>query len=175
MTTQVVNQAGGTSVIATTTENCFVVSNDATAVVLAMVGAQGAPGADGDANTFESENKSGGTLAAGVAVATHSSGTGTVKAIATAFSTLAIGLVAASTANGVSGDVQTTGPFTLADWTAITGTAELVARGRYYLSASTAGLLTTTAPSTVGQILQLVGVAISPTTLDIDPGEGILL
>jgi len=35
MTTQIINQAGGTSVIATTTENCFVVS---------QVGAQGAAG-----------------------------------------------------------------------------------------------------------------------------------
>jgi hypothetical protein len=138
-------------------------------------GPQGPAGADGTTATFDAENKSGGTLSAGIVVATHSSGSGTVKAIATAFGTLAIGLAAESTLSSVSGEVQTSGSLTLSDWTAITGATELVARGRYYLSAATAGLLTTTAPSTVGHIIQLVGVAISPSTLDIDPGEGILL
>ncbi len=145
----------------------------AVAVVTRGIGAQGPPGADGAGTLFDAENKSGATLAAGTAVAIHSSGTGTIKAIATAYGTLTVGLAAESTASAVSGDVQTSGPFTLANWTAITGTTELVARGRYYLSATTAGTLTTTAPST--GIVQFVGVAISPTTLDIDPGEGILL
>ena len=165
----------GTYVVAQPRNVNLAVSSSPTYVVVSSTGIQGPPGADGDANTFDAENKSGGTLAAGIAVATHSSGSGTVKAIATGFATMAVGLVAASTANAVSGAVQTTGPFTLGNWTAITGTTELTARGRYYLSATTAGMLTTTAPSTGGQVIQLVGVAISPSTLDLDPGEGILL
>lgn len=43
--TSIVNQFGGTSVIATTTENCFVVS---------LVGAQGPKGDDGDAGSGSS-------------------------------------------------------------------------------------------------------------------------
>lgn len=44
MTTEIINQSGGTSVIATMVENCFVVSKNETTVVVSQVGAQGAPG-----------------------------------------------------------------------------------------------------------------------------------
>lgn len=45
----------------------------------------------------------------------------------------------------------------------------------YYLSASTAGLLTTTAPSSVGQIILPVGVAVSSNELLVNIGQGVLL
>jgi hypothetical protein len=45
----------------------------------------------------------------------------------------------------------------------------------YYLSAGTAGLLTATAPSTVGQYVVEIGVALSTTELLIRPRPPILL
>jgi hypothetical protein len=46
----------------------------------------------------------------------------------------------------------------------------LTPNSTYYLSAATAGALTTTAPSTAGQFVYRVGKAISTTQMDIDPG-----
>ncbi len=157
----------------TETFDLELLATSVTRIAGSVVGEAGS--SDGTGNTFEAENKSGATLAVGAVVAPHSSGTGTIKAIATAYGTLAIGLARASTANGVSGVVQTTGPFTMSDWTSIAGATELTARAKYYLSPTTAGTITTTCPTTGGHVIQLVGVAVSPTTLDLDPGDGIQL
>lgn len=72
-------------------------------------------------------------------------------------------------------DVVEDGDVTLDDWTAATGSVQLTARSRYYLDPSTAGKLTTTAPSTAGQILQLVGVALDNNTLRVDLRDAIQL
>jgi len=82
-----------------------------------------------------------------------------------------IGLVAqASISNGVAGSIQTTGVLaaTTGQWDAVFGTTGGLTRGtRYFLSAATAGLGTSTAPSTVGQYVVLLGIAISTTELSL--------
>lgn len=90
------------------------------------------------------------------------------------------GLVAKtpSIANAASGPVQTDGPMTATtgEWDAITGGAGGLTAGTvYYLDPATAGKLTSTAPTTVGQLVVEVGVAISTTILDIKIKAPILL
>lgn len=140
---------------------------------LRVVGQKGDPG-DGEA-AYSGENKDSVTVSAGMAVAVHSSGTGFVRARANAVATKAVGLLRADTIATVGGDVQTTGMFQLADWTAIIGSTSLTARTNYYLDPTTAGKLTATAPTTVGQIVQLVGVSVSADTLDLTVEPPILL
>lgn len=80
-----------------------------------------------------------------------------------------IGLVRdASITNGVAGAIQTDGTLaaTTGQWDAVFGTTGGLTKGtRYYLSAATAGLGTATAPSTVGQYVIELGIAISTTEL----------
>lgn len=69
-----------------------------------------------------------------------------------------------------TGTVQTDGIFTAttAEWDVATGgTGGLTAGSVYYLSAATAGLLTTTPPSATGSFIDRVGLALSTTDLDI--------
>ncbi len=119
----------------------------------------------GITENYSAENKHGSTIGEGCAVATHSSGTGIVKAIATGLAKPCVGFMVAATLNTVAGDVQTDGIFTMEDWTAVAGTATLT-RGIYYLD-NEAGKITATATDIDGQIVQVVGYAISPTDLDI--------
>lgn len=80
-----------------------------------------------------------------------------------------IGLVRdASITNGVAGSIQTDGTLTAstAQWDAVMGTTGgLTANTKYYLSAATAGLGTPTAPSSAGQLVVELGIAISTTEL----------
>lgn len=92
---------------------------------------------------------------------------GTVPAIGLAYN--------ASVATGTSGEFATSGLLASADWTAVTGSTTLTAGSIYYLSATTAGQLTTTAPSTVGQYVQVIGIAIDTTTMLINIKSPILL
>ena len=63
-----------------------------------------------------------------------------------------------------------------AQWDAVAGTTGgLTAGTRYYLSAGTAGLLTSTAPSTAGQYNVEVGIAISTTEMKVNVQRRILL
>ena len=77
----------------------------------------------------------------------------------------ALGLVVADVADSVAGTVQTTGPFTLSDWTAVTGASTLTS-SIYWADPVTHGMLTTTVPSG-GQIALPVGGAVSTTEIDI--------
>lgn len=83
---------------------------------------------------------------------------GTAKAIAIATATIT---------NGATGTYQTGG--TLA------GLAGLTAGATYYLSAATAGAMTATAPSTLGQYVVKLGIATSTTEFLIDIEPPILL
>jgi hypothetical protein len=88
------------------------------------------------------------------------------------------GLVAdASVAAAASGVIATSGPLTSADWTSVTGSATLTSGALYFLDASTAGKLTATAPTTTGQFVVCVGIAIDTTTLliDLNPATAIAL
>jgi hypothetical protein len=80
---------------------------------------------------------------------------------------------AAATAN-----IQTDGVLTATttQWDAVTGdTGGLNAGAVYYLDAATAGKLTTTAPTEVGQYVVRVGKALSTTDLEISIGQPIKL
>lgn len=87
-----------------------------------------------------------------------------------------LGLVLdASIASAASGNIQTDGVINLADWTSVVGAASLTAGSIYYLSA-TAGQLTSTAPTTAGQYVCRVGLALSTTEMEIDTDRnGVLL
>lgn len=70
---------------------------------------------------------------------------------------------------------ETGGAVALADWSAVTGSPALLPLAVYYLDPSP-GRLTASPPSEPGQLLQRVGVAVAPDTLDLDPfPDGILL
>lgn len=82
-----------------------------------------------------------------------------------------LGLVRdASIAAAASGAVQTDGILTATteEWDAVTGqTGGLTSGSPYYLDPATAGMLTATAPTTTGQFVVRVGLAISEVDLDI--------
>lgn len=83
-----------------------------------------------------------------------------------------------SVASGASGAVQTDGVLTATtgQWDAVTGgSGGLTAGSYYYVDPSTAGKLTATAPTTVGQYVIFAGLALSTTDLDIDTAPPILL
>lgn len=91
-----------------------------------------------------------------------------------------IGLVnkSPSITNGVAGPVAVEGivVLTTGQWDAVAGTTGgLTFNTRYYISQTTSGTLTATPPSTAGQYVQCVGIALSTTTLKLEIGERILL
>lgn len=86
------------------------------------------------------------------------------KADATAEGKEVIGFVLSGTTSPASALVYMEGK--------ITGLSGLTPGARYYLN-TTAGTLTTTAPSTAGNIIQFVGIAINSTTLSFEPDEPI--
>lgn len=77
-----------------------------------------------------------------------------------------------------AGYIQTSGILTATtgQWDAVTGGSGGLTPGSvYYLNAATAGLLTLTAPSTVGQLVVEVGVALSATEMELNFSRPILL
>ncbi len=106
---------------------------------------------------------------------------GFLKAKANAAGTqIVIGLVGVSPsiAAGAAGAVAHAGPLTLTttEWDAVTGQAGGLTTGvAYYLDPTTAGKLTTTAPSAVTQYVREVGIALSTTTMLVRVGQGVLL
>ncbi|SRR6266487_1927135 len=90
----------------------------------------------------------------------------------------AFALATTTISNGVAGVYATDGilSLTTGQWDTAFGTAGgLTANTIYYLSATTAGLGTATAPSTVGQYVVRLGIAVSTTELDIGIRDPILL
>lgn len=83
-----------------------------------------------------------------------------------------IGLVADSSISAAAvGGVQMDGILsaTTGQWDTVAGTSGGLTKDViYYLSAGTAGILTSTAPSTTGQYVKEIGIAISTTELKID-------
>ena len=89
-----------------------------------------------------------------------------------------LGLLAASIAAAAVGPITIGGILTLTtgQWdAAFSTTGGLTKDVRYYLSAAAAGLGTSTAPSTVGQYVVELGIAISTTELKVDIKQAILL
>jgi hypothetical protein len=102
------------------------------------------------------------------------------KAQANATSTAdAIGLVAQTPniANGASGAVcvQDILTLTTAQWDAVTGQTGGLTVGKYYLDPATAGKMTPTAPTTVGQLVVELGRAMSTTDLKVEIQASVLL
>lgn len=81
-----------------------------------------------------------------------------------------LGLTRAAILTNASGSIQTDGILTLTtgEWDDITGqTGGLTFNTPYYVSSVTAGLLTTTAPTSAGTFVVRAGLALSTTELDI--------
>jgi hypothetical protein len=128
----------------------------------------------GGTATLDEENKDSVTFDIGMLVTQHSSGSGVVRASAATNINHAIGMALELTAPTFSGKIEPGGMIELPDWTAITGTVALV-RGYYFLSATSPGKMQTTPPTAVGQVVQSVGYALSPTQFQIQPQVPILL
>lgn len=90
-----------------------------------------------------------------------------------------VGLVFDATiSNAAAGFVRTDGVHTATtgQWDAVTGqSGGLTAGSEYYLSAATAGRLTTTPPSSDGEVVAPVGVALSTTAMRIGIKSTVLL
>ena len=86
------------------------------------------------------------------------------KADATAEGKEANGFVIAAFGSGVNATVFFEGR--------ITGLSGLTIGTRYYL-ATTAGTVSSTAPSTAGNVVQYIGTAMAATELDFEPSEPI--
>jgi hypothetical protein len=136
-----------------------------------------APQAGGDDVTMTNGNA--GALVIGTPV--YVSGNNTVdkaKADASGTSKGFGCMVPVSTGAATPGAVRRDGVLaaTTGQWDTITGGAGgLVANTEYYLDPATAGKLTSTPPSTVGQYLVKIGRGISTTELDIAIEDRILL
>jgi len=122
----------------------------------------------GTTDFFTATNQTGVTILAGQSVNVTSSGV--VLANNTDTTLPCRGLCVGGVPSGFIGTFQSKGPFTLADWTAVVGTA-LLSPGTYYIQDITAGRLTYTVPGSGPY--QLVGQAINATTLDIAIKESI--
>jgi hypothetical protein len=133
----------------------------------------------GGAGGISLMNNNAGAIVIGQAV--YSSGNDTVDlARANAVGTVdVLGLVSnATVASGGMATIVSDGVLaaTTTQWDAQTGdSGGLIANQKYWLSAGTAGHLTQTAPTTVGQYVAPVGIGISTTELLINVGEPILL
>ncbi len=90
-----------------------------------------------------------------------------------------VGLVKdASISAAASGDIQTDGVLTATtgQWDAVAGTTGGLTAGTvYYLDPSTAGDITETAPTSVGQVVVRIGKAISTMVMEISVLEPVLL
>jgi hypothetical protein len=89
-----------------------------------------------------------------------------------------IGLATTGITSSATGVIQVNGVLTLTttEWDAVAGTTGgLTYNTTYFLSAGTAGLLTSTAPSTVGQTVVEIGTALSTTDLAVSIKSYVLL
>ncbi len=122
---------------------------------------------------YTAENKDVSTLLTGTVASRHTSGSGVIRASASDNGKHGVGLVQSAISQGVAGNIQTYGHLTLSDWSGVTGSTTLQALAQYYLDVS-AGRLTATPPTTGGTITQLIGLALSPTVLEIRIDAAIL-
>ena len=86
-----------------------------------------------------------------------------------------VGFVQVDCLSGETCRYLTEGMIERLDWTNITGASELAPGATYFLDSVTAGRITATAPTTVGQFVVRVGRAINARTLDIEIELPILL
>lgn len=79
--------------------------------------------------------------------------------------------------SAAAGYIQTDGILsgTTGEWDAVAGTTGGLTAGTEYFLSATAGFITDTAPSSAGNYVAKVGIALSTTELEISFGERILL
>ena len=125
-----------------------------------------------DASLVETEQvtltngESSDSLLAGQVVYISAASTGKKAKADAAGTKEAFGLVKdASITSGQTGAIVTAGQLAVADWTSALGSATLTAGTIYYLSGTTAGLITATAP-VAGYVVE-VGIAISTTVMQL--------
>jgi hypothetical protein len=95
---------------------------------------------------------------------------GLARAVSGGLATVA-GLSTVDRSAGFSVSYLTEGKVSRPNWTAITGSSLLTPGATYFLDPTTAGKLTTIAPTTPGQFVAPVGKATNTTTLDIEIGQ----
>jgi len=119
-------------------------------------------------NLIVATNDNASSITIGQAVYLKSNGAVDLAKANAAGTSRAIGIVFdASISAAASGSIATDG--------VVVGLSGLTAGSVYYLSEATAGLLTTTAPSTAGQFVQKIGTALSTTSILVDIEEPIVL
>ena len=129
-----------------------------------------------EVDVISKTNDNAGALTVGMAVYIKATGSVDKARANAAGTTKVIGLVRdASIAAAGTGAIQTDGILSSSDWTDVTGTTNLTAGSIYYLSDSTAGEITTTAPTAAGSFVVAVGVAVSTTELNIDTDRSSIL
>jgi len=87
----------------------------------------------------------------------------------------AVGMAAEDVLAGETKTYLTEGQVQKTDWSSVTGTTLLTPGAVYFLSESSAGMLTTTAPTAAGDFVLFAARALSTTTLDIEVGHPVLL
>lgn len=150
----------------------LVSSNDSAIRFVLASGITGPPG-NGAIVSFVSSNADTVTLPSGTPVAAQTPGV--VRAKASDATRPAIGVLNASAAAASSAVVQINGTVTKADWTEVLGTALLSPRQLYFADPVTPGKLTTTVPTTIGHIVQVIGVGLTTDTMELQIGQPLWL
>jgi hypothetical protein len=152
-----------------------VVGPPGTSGLIGPTGPSGPSGPSGaTAQVYQSfTNGDAGTLAPGTPVYIDSSGLMHSANAGAATTASVFGILTASTAASASGVVQFVGALTLTatQWQAVTPSSAGIMAGSWYFLNTTTGQLTVTAPTTTGQLLVVLGLAVSTTilALNIDP------
>lgn len=143
-------------------------------------GPTGPGGGGGGSSTASLTNAQGSTINIGQAVYTSAAGSVALAKANASTTKDCIGIVSDTTiANGVAGNITLGGVLTATtgQWDAVAGTSGgLVAGAWYYLSTTTAGSLTSTAPNTPGGgwVVPL-GIALSTTQLGLNLNQTVML
>jgi hypothetical protein len=124
-------------------------------------------------------NNNAGSIVIGQAVFVDGAGSVDLAQADAASTTDVLGLVTdTSIAAAASGGIITSGVLTATtgEWDIVTGqVGGLTAGSKYWLDESTAGSLTTTAPTTAGEFVAPVGKALSTTEFEVDVDHTIKL
>ncbi len=133
---------------------------------------------DSDIGLTVSENQTGASVAPGVPV--YASVAGEVDLAQASSKALAnvLGLTMDTAANAADVPIQTCGVLeaSVGEWEDVMGDASGLTAGTvYFLDPSTAGMLTDTAPTTTGQVVARIGLALSSTEMRVGIERPILL
>lgn len=131
--------------------------------------------ASSEVDVVSMTNANAGSIVIGTPVYVSAAGSVNKANAAASGTTKVLGLVKdASISAAASGFIQTDGILsaTTGQWDAVAGTTGGLTAGTIYYLSTTAGLLSSTAPSGSGQYVMKVGMALSTTELEIDTDRG---